>query len=111
MSVLTRARVRAAATRLGYRADSLARGLSTGQSLTVGVLVADIRNPSYAELVRGIEGALEAAGYVALITNTDWDLSRQRRLVEKLLDRRVDGLLVTLPYNAPLLTGLSVPVV
>ena len=63
-------RVVAAADELGYRANALARSVSTGKSHSVGVVVGDIENPFFGLSVRGISDALRGAGYDVVLMNT-----------------------------------------
>ena len=83
----TAQRVVAAAGQLGYRPNPVARSLRTRRSNTVGVLIPDLNNPIFPPIVRGLEDKLAAAGYVALLGNTDADAGRERTIFEQ--DRRV----------------------
>ena len=98
----TEARVRRAMERLGYRPHALARGLATRRSHTLGLLITDILDPYFAEIVRGAQERAESAGYVVL-------------LVKRLLERRVDGLIVassrTTDAYAAQLASEDIPVV
>ncbi len=97
-------RVEQAAAALDYRPDRLARSLKTGHSATVGVVVPDLTNPLFPPIVRGIEEGIEARGYVALVANTDNDEQRERRVVEEMRDRAVDGIVfATARRHHPLL--------
>jgi len=87
----TARRVTAAAAKLGYRPNPVARSLRTRRSHTVGVLIPDLNNPLFPPIVRGLEDKLAAAGYVALIGNTDADASRERLIFEQMRARHVDG--------------------
>src|SRR6516164_2627101 len=87
----TARRVTEAAARLGYRPNPVARSLRTRRSHTVGVLIPDLNNPLFPPIVRGLEDKLAAAGYVALIGNTDADASRERLIFEQMRARHVDG--------------------
>jgi len=87
----TARRVTDAAARLGYRPNPVARSLRTRRSHTVGVLIPDLNNPLFPPIVRGLEDKLAAAGYVALIGNTDADAARERTLFEQMRARHVDG--------------------
>ncbi|MEU8876412.1 LacI family DNA-binding transcriptional regulator [Streptomyces javensis] len=89
-----RERVRAAAEKLGYRANQLARSMITGRTHTLGVVIADIQNPFFAGVTRGITDAAHAAGYQVLLANTDEDLGAERAAVKTLCDKHVDGLVV-----------------
>src|ERR1700678_3690410 len=87
----TARRVTAAAAALGYRPNPVARSLRTRRSHSVGVLIPDLNNPIFPPIVRGLEDKLAAAGYVALLGNTDADADRERWLFEQMRARRVDG--------------------
>jgi LacI family transcriptional regulator len=87
----TAKRVAAAAAKLGYRPNPVARSLRTRRSHTVGVLIPDLNNPLFPPIVRGLEDKLGAAGYVALIGNTDADPNREQLLFEQMRARHVDG--------------------
>ena len=89
----TAARVRAAAERLGYVPDALARGLKTNASMTVGVVVPDLATPVLGRVVRGVEDVLSPR-YVTLVVNTDDDTERERQQLAALTSWKVDGLVV-----------------
>src|ERR1017187_9400808 len=69
----TALRVLQAAEFLGSRPNPVARSLRTRRSHTIGVLIPDLNTPLFPPIVRGIEDRLAAAGYVALLGNTDGD--------------------------------------
>jgi LacI family transcriptional regulator len=94
VSPATRHRVRKAATSIGYRPNVVARSLVSGATKTIGVVVGDIENPFFAGAARGIADVLERDGYTLLLANSDEDLGRERRAVEALRARQVDGLAV-----------------
>jgi LacI family transcriptional regulator, galactose operon repressor len=103
----TARRVIRVAEALGYRPNPIARGLKTAKSGTVGLVIPDLTNPLFPPIVRGIERILEAAGYSALIVNTDNDQNRERAQVESLLSRQVEGLIIaTALVEHPLLDQL-----
>jgi LacI family transcriptional regulator len=89
----TAKRVIAAAARLDYRPNPIARGLKTNRSFTVGVLVPDLTNPLFPPIVRGIQDYLERVGYTPLIANTDNDPERERTDFEAMRARQVDGVI------------------
>jgi LacI family transcriptional regulator len=89
-----RERVLAAAERLGYRANALARSMSTGVSQTIGVIVADIANPFFGGVVRGISDASRERGFETLVLSTHEDLAEEVAATEVLIDKRVDGIIV-----------------
>ena len=100
----TAQRVLVAAEDLGYHPNPVARSLRTRRSHTVGVLIPDLTNPLFPPIVRGLEDRLAAAGYVALIGNTDGDGERERLVFAQMRARHVDGVvLATAHLSDPLL--------
>jgi len=94
VSDAVRSRVVAAAERLSYRPNQLARSMNTGRSHSVGVVVGDIENPYFAVATRGISDAVEEHGFTVVLSNTSERLQAERVAVEMLMDKRVDGLIV-----------------
>ena len=87
-------RILAVAEELGYRPNSLAYGLKTNRTGSIGVVVPDISNPVFPEAVQGIEDVLIEAGYTPILANSDHDADRERAIVENMRDQHVDGLIV-----------------
>lgn len=87
-------RVEAAVRELGYRPNHAAAALSTGRSKTIGVLLPDITNPVFPPILRGIEDALDAEGYFALLANTARRDDAAQTAVERMQAQRVEGFLV-----------------
>ena len=90
-----RVRVRQAADELDYRPNGLARGLITGKTQTIGVVAADIENSFYARAVRGIADAVRGRGFGAIITSSDESVEREREAVRLLMEKQVDGFIVS----------------
>jgi LacI family transcriptional regulator len=97
----TVARVLAAAEELGYQPDSLARALKTNRTHTVGMVLPDLTNPLFPPIVRGIEDGLGAADYTVILANTDNDPAKERKVLNALLARRVDGLILATTLRDP----------
>lgn len=91
----TAQRVRDAARELGYRPDPVARSLRTRRSGFVGVVVPDLTNPVIPPIVRGIEAVLWKADIACLLADTDNDMAHEAALIEELLARRCEGLIVS----------------
>jgi LacI family transcriptional regulator len=87
-------RIASKAASLGYRPNQLAVGLRRGRSNLVGVFLPDITNSVFAPILGGIAETLAAAGYAPIVADAGNDSSRQISFVEKLLNQRVDGLLL-----------------
>lgn len=104
----TREQVERAARKLGYRANALARSLITGRTRTIGVVAGDIQNPFYASILRGVTDVVEKRNFGLLIMNSDENLQKEVRAVNLLLEKQVDGLIVSPcdTQNAPHLRDL-----
>jgi LacI family transcriptional regulator, galactose operon repressor len=112
----TRQRVLDAIKELGYVRNDSARQLRAGRSRTVAIVVLDVANPFFTDVVRGAEEAIEAAGAVTIVCNSGQSPTRERRHLELLEEQRVQGILIT-PVDGgrdPQLTNLvkrGIPVV
>jgi LacI family transcriptional regulator len=108
-------RIRAAAAALGYQVNVTAAGLRTGRSGLIGVLAPDIADPGFPPMLSGITETLSAEGYATIVVDVGPDRARQQDLVDKLIARGVDGLvLATVTLNDPVVghcLAASIPVV
>jgi LacI family transcriptional regulator len=86
--------VLAAARKLAYIPNLLARSLLTNRTAALGVLIPDVSNPYYAAILRGIEDAVGSTGRTVILCNTDRDPEKQRLYLRALMERRVDGVIV-----------------
>ncbi len=87
-------KVTRAAEELGYSLNPFARSLKTNQSFTIGVLIPDLTDPLFPPIMRGIEDTLSAAGYTAILANSDNDPEHERKGFETMRARKVDGLVL-----------------
>lgn len=87
-------RVETAARELGYHPNRTAAALSTGRTRTIGVLLPDITNPVFPPILKGIEDALDAEGYFALVANTRRGERAAETAVARLQAQRVEGFLI-----------------
>jgi LacI family transcriptional regulator len=90
----TRSLVRKHAQALGYQANRLAQGMVTGRTQTLGFVSADMADAFFGQTMRGFTDVARAQGYDVIITNSEEDPKLERRAVETMLQRRVDGLLL-----------------
>jgi LacI family transcriptional regulator len=88
------AKVRAAMESLDYHPDQVARSLRTGRSHVVGMIVPDVTNPFYPEVIVGVEDAARKAGYSVILCNSNEDPAQEKRHLNELFARRVDGVLI-----------------
>jgi LacI family transcriptional regulator len=90
------ARVRQAMTELGYRPHAAARGMR-GQTYTIGVMIPDVRNPFFPEIIEGVNGHLDGTDYQVLLGVGGSESESQARITEAMVDRRMDGLVLIAP--------------
>jgi LacI family transcriptional regulator len=86
--------VDAAIAKLRFRPNPVARGLAGGRTLSIGVVTQTISSPFYGEALHGIEEQLEKAGYIPLFVSGHWQEAEERKAIDALLSRRVDGVIV-----------------
>ncbi len=89
------------ARELNYKPNQVARGLRMGTTKTIGLLVADISNPFFARITRTIEHYAEEEGFSLIVCSSDEEQEREKRLVRMLLDRQVDGVIMTSTLSQP----------
>ena len=90
----TRARIEAIVRETGFSPSALARGLATGRSRSVGLIIPDITNPFYPLLVSGVEAALCESGYSLLLCNSAGDIAKEKDYVRVLIEKGVDGVIL-----------------
>jgi LacI family transcriptional regulator len=90
----TRKRVLRSIKKLGYVYHRGAASLRMQQSHAIGLIVSDITNPFFAEVIIAIEERLAAAGFVTLLGNTSEDRAKQERLIKTMREFPADGLLI-----------------
>ena len=94
ISPQTRERILRIAKRLGYRPNSVARGLATRRTQNVGLVVPDVSNPFFSVIARGIEDTAHQANYNVFLCNTDENTVREINAIHSLEDQRVDGIIL-----------------
>jgi DNA-binding LacI/PurR family transcriptional regulator len=97
----TRQRVLAAIEALGYVRNDSARQLRAGRSRTIAIVVLDVANPFFTDVVRGAEAAAERAGSMLVVCNSGQDPAREHRHLELLEEQRVQGVLITPVADGP----------
>lgn len=84
---------------LNYQPNALAKSLKMQESKLIGVLISDIANPFFSTVVRGIENGLSEKGYNILLCDTDSDPEKERKYLDVLISKRIDGLIVSSAGN------------
>ncbi|MEX1077634.1 MAG: LacI family DNA-binding transcriptional regulator [Homoserinimonas sp.] len=79
---------------LGYRHNSLARGLRTRANNVVGVVIPDVTNPFFTDLVRGIEDISRESNYLLVLCNTDETYPKELEYLNMLVDHNVAGVVI-----------------
>ncbi len=90
----TRQRVLETAVALNYRPNAFAKNLRNDRSKIVAIVVPDIVNPFFPEIIRGAELAARPAGYTLLTCNVVEDPAREEEVLRTLLEKRVDGVIL-----------------
>lgn len=99
-----RMRVLSVAKKLNYVPNRQASSLVSGRSRLFGVIISDITNPFFPELIQGFEARAVEIGYEAMIGSTNYDLASMELCVQRMLSRTVDGVAVmTFGIETPLL--------
>lgn len=90
-------RIREAAAEMNYRTNQVARSLKTNKTHTIGLIVSDIANPFSSGLARIIEDEAERLQYTVIFSSSDENARKSGKLIDTLLDRQVDGLIIAPP--------------
>ena len=101
-------RVWAAIDKLGYVPNTQARALGSGRSGMIGLVVSEITNPFFPELIQGFENAAIKNGYEILINSTNYDPKRMEVCIRRLLQRKAEGVaILTFGIEQPLFEQLA----
>lgn len=101
MRAATREKVERAIRDLSFRPSSVARSLTSKRTHTVGVIVSDVGNPFYPDVLRGVEDVGLENGYNAFVCSSNYDAQRGLTFIELLLDKAVDGVLIMSSSASP----------
>ena len=112
----TRARVLAAAQKLNFRPNRIARSLKMSRTSTLGLITDDLEGVFTMSMMRGVEEVASEQGFSVILSNSYGDMTRERAHLEVLLDKKVDGIIVLSGYRvrqrgAPALALGDLPVV
>ncbi|GAA4414459.1 substrate-binding domain-containing protein [Nibrella viscosa] len=93
-------KIREVAQELNYRTNQIAKSLKTRKTATLGLIVADIANPFSSSLARIIEDEASRHDYTVIFGSSDENPQKSRKLIDTLLKRQVDGLIIAPPQEA-----------
>ncbi|WP_018183809.1 LacI family DNA-binding transcriptional regulator [Kaistia granuli] len=111
----TRRRIMAAVDELGYVLDQTAGTLSSKRSGFIATLIPSVNNSNFSDTVRGITEAIEGSGLQLLLGHTDYLVEKEETLLESMLTRRPEGIILTGGSHSPrcrrLLDAIGIPVI
>lgn len=90
----TTERIRRVAQELGYRPSAAARSLKTNRTQVLGVIVSNIADPYFSELLYGVEECAQEKGYSLFIASSRHDPIRERKIVQTMMEQRTDGVII-----------------
>ncbi len=90
----TAERIRKIASEMGYLRSAAARSLKTNRSQALGVIVTNIDDPFFAEILQGVEEVAQNEGYSLFIAASQGDPERERHIVQAMREHRVDGVII-----------------
>ncbi|NOX61303.1 MAG: LacI family transcriptional regulator [Chloroflexi bacterium] len=96
----TRRRVLEAAQKLGYEPDARAQSLRSGLTRTLGLLIPDLQNPHFWQIIQGVTQQAREAGYELLLSSSELDREREEDSLKALARRRVDGLILLVAFTS-----------
>jgi LacI family transcriptional regulator len=91
----TRAKIRATMEELGYVYNRGAANLRSQRSKSIGLVVCEITNPFYAEMVAGIDTVMDRNGWIAFLANSSESPERQARFIQRIREQNADGIILT----------------
>jgi len=94
----TEERVRAAIKELGYRPNMMARALRVKETKVIAMVIADITNPYFPELVKGAQKAATERDFVLTLFDTEEDIEQEQKFINVIADRQMDGVVLTSLY-------------
>ncbi|MCR3759603.1 LacI family transcriptional regulator [Clostridium felsineum] len=101
--------------KLDYKPNIIAQSLVKNKSLLIGVIITDISNPFFSDIIKSVEGEAAKYGYSIILCNTDWNLDKEKKYISIMKSYNVDGILIV-PSNAKdtyfkSLKNINIPIV
>jgi len=111
----TSERVRQIAAEMGYQPSAAARTLKTNRSQALGVIIRNVEDPFFSEILQGIEEVAQASSYSLFMAASQRDHKQEQAIVQAMVERRVDGVIIcSTPVSSEQsrqLTSFGVPIV
>ena len=95
----TKERIQSIIKKHNYQPNRIARSMITKETATLGLIIPDIQNPFFPELVRGVEDFANENQYSVILCNTDGDINRERKYLDLMKEKNVDGILYTYAFT------------
>jgi len=93
-------KIKQIASELNYRPSHLAKSLRSGKTHTIGLIIADISNPFFANIARVVEDEAKRNGYTVIIGSSDENADKSQDLLDVLINRQVDGFIIVSAENS-----------
>ncbi len=110
----TVARINDLAHSMGYVPSATARGLKNRRTRALGVIVSNIEDPFWGEVMQGVDDTLHPAGYSLFVASTHRDRQREREVVQEMIQRGVDGVILLAPQfsaeQSHVMTSYGLPI-
>ncbi|WP_199619969.1 LacI family DNA-binding transcriptional regulator [Paenibacillus alkalitolerans] len=94
ISTKTKKKILKVAVELNYQPDHRARSLARGKTMTIGVILFDLHNRSFAQMANAIEAKSRELGYFVDLALSDKDPDKEKKLIGRMINRKVDGLIL-----------------
>jgi LacI family transcriptional regulator len=111
----TEKRVKDAINTLGYRPNLMARALRVKETKVIAMVIADIANPYFPELVKGAQKAATERGFILTLFDTEEDIENEKKFLKVIADRQMDGVVLTSLYiedeSGKIVDDLGIPFV
>lgn len=100
ISESTRQRVMEIVEREGYIPNAIAKSLKINNTKTIGLIIPDVMNLFFSELAKGVEDSADKLGYSLILCNTDNSIDKEKKYLQVLQSKRVDGIIMTAVENS-----------
>jgi len=100
VSEKTRTKVLEVINELDYHPNIVARSLRSRKTGTVGLIICDLRNPFFSEVLQGIEAYLGKKRYSLIVTDTDYNIDKEKKSAEMFYSKQADGIIIVPGGNA-----------
>ncbi|MFA6657410.1 MAG: substrate-binding domain-containing protein [Mesotoga sp.] len=94
VSKKAREKVIAAAKKLNYKPNYIAKSMATGETKNIGLIVGDIQNPFFSTIARAISDVIVPEGYSLIVTSTDEKVEVEKTSIDRFFQKQVDGLIL-----------------